>query len=188
MFQRKWLGRYENRPPMEDGDVIIQSWDTASKDGPANDWSVCTTWLIKSNRYYLLDVCRDKIDYPTLKARAIAQAARYDPRVVLIEDTGVGTGLIKELQQAGVNVVAVKVSTSKEARAAVKSAMFEGGRVLLPARATWLSEYENELLSFPGSRHDDQVDSTVQALDYVVEEPGDVMLFRWGVNGIRRIK
>jgi phage terminase large subunit-like protein len=48
-----------------------------------------------------------------------------------------------------------------------QTAAFENGRVMLPSRAPWLSEYINELTSFPGARHDDQVDSTTQALDHL---------------------
>ena len=33
--------------------------------------------------------------------------------------------------------------------------------------APWLPDYVNELTSFPGSRYDDQVDSTAQTLQYV---------------------
>jgi predicted phage terminase large subunit-like protein len=39
--------------------------------------------------------------------------------------------------------------------------------VLLPKNAPWLTEYLTELAAFPGSKHDDQVDSTTQALDYI---------------------
>jgi phage terminase large subunit-like protein len=46
---------------------------------------------------------------------------------------------------------------------------FENGRVVLPERAPWLDDYINELIGFPGSKHDDQVDSTTQALDYLRE-------------------
>lgn len=42
---------------------------------------------------------------------------------------------------------------------------FKNGLVLLLKEAHWLSEYERELTTFPGSKHDDQVDSTTQALD-----------------------
>jgi predicted phage terminase large subunit-like protein len=143
---------------------------------------------ITNNQYFLLNVLREKLDYPQLKAAALQQAARYQPRVVLIEDTGVGTGLIADLRQEGVDVVEVKVTNSKEARASVKSSMFEGGRVFFPTRASWLSELENELLSFPGSLHDDQVDSIVHALDYLLPEPGGIMLFNMGPNGFRRLK
>jgi predicted phage terminase large subunit-like protein len=40
------------------------------------------------------------------------------------------------------------------------------GQVFLPERAPWLPELDEELFSFPGSRHDDQVDSISQALNH----------------------
>ena len=52
---------------------------------------------------------------------------------------------------------------------------FENGRVFLPRNAHWLDDYLVELLGFPGTRHDDQVDSTSQALDYL-REPDAVEL------------
>ena len=50
-----------------------------------------------------------------------------------------------------------------------QTAIFENGRVLLPRHAPWLTNYIAELTSFPGARHDDQVDSTTQALDHLRE-------------------
>ena len=44
------------------------------------------------------------------------------------------------------------------------SAKFEAGLVYFPKHAPWLADLEAELFSFPGSRHDDQVDSISQAL------------------------
>jgi hypothetical protein len=41
------------------------------------------------------------------------------------------------------------------------------GQVLLPADAPWLATYLQELLGFPTARHDDQVDSTSQALAWL---------------------
>jgi predicted phage terminase large subunit-like protein len=57
--------------------------------------------------------------------------------------------------------------TDKIMRLHAQTTMFEGALVLLPKQAPWLGDYLTELLSFPGSRHDDQVDSTTQALDYL---------------------
>jgi predicted phage terminase large subunit-like protein len=53
---------------------------------------------------------------------------------------------------------------------------FENGRALLPRNAPWLDEYILELIGFPGTKHDDQVDSTTQALDYL-REPDLLALF-----------
>ena len=44
MIKRTWVRRYTEPPRREDVLQIIQSWDTAMKGGPSNDWSVCTTW------------------------------------------------------------------------------------------------------------------------------------------------
>ena len=45
--------------------------------------------------------------------------------------------------------------------------MIENGFVLLPEAAHWLADYLHELVTFPKGSHDDQVDSTAQALDWV---------------------
>jgi hypothetical protein len=39
--------------------------------------------------------------------------------------------------------------------------------VLLPRDAPWLATYIDELTGFPNARHDDQVDSTSQALEWL---------------------
>jgi hypothetical protein len=49
--------------------------------------------------------------------------------------------------------------------------MFEAGRVFLPADAPWLSDYIDELCAFPHGVHDDQVDATTQALNYLRQGP-----------------
>jgi hypothetical protein len=43
MIKRSWVRRYSEHPPETTGRFVVQSWDTASKGGPDNDWSVCTT-------------------------------------------------------------------------------------------------------------------------------------------------
>ena len=60
-------------------------------------------------------------------------------------------------------VEAGKPTADKIARMSAESAKFEAGLVYFPERAPWLADLEAELFSFPGSRHDDQVDSISQA-------------------------
>ena len=174
MFKKKWINYYDKLPEQTNSGTIIQSWDTASKTGPENDWSVCTTWLHQDGLYFLLDIAREKLDYPALRKRAVAEALAYTPWVVLVEDTGVGTGLIAELVAHSINVVGVTPSASKAVRASRQSATFESQRVLFPRSAPWLSELEAELLAFPNGKHDDQVDSITQALAYNVPTDGGV--------------
>jgi hypothetical protein len=42
----------------------------------------------------------------------------------------------------------------------------ENGFVYLPSEAHWLAAYLHELTSFPNGKHDDQADSSSQALDW----------------------
>ena len=60
MIRREWLRYYEKPPERTYVAIVIQSWDTASKDGAQNDWSVCTTWMLVDKCYYLLDLTRGR--------------------------------------------------------------------------------------------------------------------------------
>ena len=46
-------------------------------------------------------------------------------------------------------------------------ATIENGGVWVPESAPWLAEYVHELTTFPGSKHDDMVDSTSQLLEWL---------------------
>jgi predicted phage terminase large subunit-like protein len=167
MIKRHWIQRYDELPPAQDRLTVVQSWDTASKGGPENDFSVCTTWLVTRGlrRWYLVDVWRKRVDYPGLRAAVITLAAQHKARRVLVEDIGAGTPLVQELRRGRVpGIVAIKVEHDKISRMAAVSAMFESGQVFLPQRASWLSDFERELFAFPGVKHDDQCDSVSQAL------------------------
>src|SRR5262245_66452914 len=78
MIKKHWIRRYTELPSPVGSPFILQSWDTAAKGGPDNDWSVCTTWLKIEQRWYLLDVYRARVDYPTLKAKDEAHALQSD--------------------------------------------------------------------------------------------------------------
>jgi predicted phage terminase large subunit-like protein len=53
-----------------------------------------------------------------------------------------------------------------------QTAMIENGFVRLPEKAPWLAEYLDEMTFFPNGRHDDQVDSTAQMLDWIKHGDG----------------
>ena len=165
MVKRDWIKRYQELPPKSERVLTFQSWDTASKGGPGNDWSVCTTWIrTKQNRWYLIDVWRQRVDYPSLKAIVIALAKKFQAQRVLVKDTGAGIGLLQELGSKILGIVAVKPEGDKVARMAVASSKIEAGQVFLPERAPWLADLEAELFAFPAARYDDQCDLISQAL------------------------
>jgi predicted phage terminase large subunit-like protein len=163
MIKRAWVRRYDQLPT---SGLIIQSWDVASKQGEESDYSVCTTWRVHENKYYLIDVLRGRFDFPTLRMKVFEQAKLHKAAQILIEDVGVGTALIQELKTAHFSVIAVKPEYDKKIRMAIHSGKFENGQVFFPKEAPWLADLEAELFAFPNGRHDDQVDSISQALGH----------------------
>lgn len=170
LVKTAWLQYYEPDQRPERFIQTVQSWDTANKATELSDFSVCTTWGVDGNLYYLLDVFRQRLNYPDLKRKVQELADRHRPNKILIEDKASGTQLIQDLKRDGIYAVTAyqpPAGTDKIMRLHAQTALFENGRVRLPSRAPWLLEYVNELTSFPGSRYDDQVDSTTQALDHL---------------------
>ena len=105
---------------------------------------------------------------PRSRLRAISLAKLHTPKAILVEDAGLGSGLVKELQQLGLPAVAIKPVFDKRTRMSIQSGKFESGQVFLPTVASWLDELEAELFAFPGGRYDDQIDSISQALAYEI--------------------
>jgi predicted phage terminase large subunit-like protein len=166
IVKREWLKFYGPEEKPERFDHIIQSWDTANKDTELSNYSVCTTWGVKGKNLFLLNVYRHKLEFPELK-RAVRELARlHGANIVLIEDKASGSSLIQELRRDQFSSVqaAPAIDGDKVMRLRAQTAKIEGGFVAFPKEAHWLDTYVSELISFPNSKYDDQVDSTVFAL------------------------
>ena len=172
MIKRDSLQRYDQLPIRTKSHYVIQSWDTAIKVDATNDCSVCATLLVDDQRnYYLLEVVRDRLLYPELKAQAISQAKKHRPNTILIEEAGLGRTLIKDLKAAGLPAVGVIPEGDKLTRVSIQLEKFTNRQVFLPREAPWLVPFENELFAFPNGRYDDQVDALIQALAYERRAP-----------------
>lgn len=168
LFKREWFKRYASPPDRSTFQRIVQSWDTAAKTGQANDYSVCTTWGVAKQNYFLLDVKRKRLEFPDLLRAVINEAKKHSAHSILIEDAASGTALLQALrQETRLNVIRFTSKLDKQTRAKQQTAAIEAGRVIFPKEAPWLAEFEHELLAFPNGRHDDQVDSLVQFLSWV---------------------
>ena len=167
MIKRHWFRTYAKPPTKQNGDRIVQSWDTASKADKTSDFSVCTTWLVRTNDYYLLDVTRVRLEYPELRRKILSQARAFGTREVLIEDASSGSSLIPDLKREGsIRPIAIKPVGDKIVRLEGQSALIEAGHVLLPESAPWKGDFVEEVVAFPGGRFDDQVDSLSQFLGW----------------------
>ncbi len=174
MINPEWIRRYDAKP----SGTIFQSWDTAIKTGENNDFSVCAIWNETVEGYNLLDIFRARLEYPLLKKEMIGLAEKWKPAAILIEDQANGQSLIQELRKKkNLPVIAIKSSLSKIERAAKISCLIEAGKVFLPRQAIWLAEYEREIFGFPGTKYDDQMDSTSQFLEWITgRTPGQARI------------
>lgn len=156
---------------------IVQSWDTAIKVDERHDWSVCITALVRQRQIYLLDVWRQKVDFTGLWKAVPTQAREWRPTTLLIEDAGNGSALIQRLRNEPPNGVpspiAIKPKVDKRSRLDAASSMIEAGDLHLPTDAPWLASFKSELLGFPLTRNDDQVDALSQLLSWVDRDNRD---------------
>ena len=163
---------------------IVQSWDTANKATELSDFSVCTTWGVRGKDLFLLGVFRRRLEYPALKRAVREQQTLFDANVVLIEDKASGTQLIQELIHDGCHgVTRYQPTIEKIMRLHAQTAMIENGFVHIPETAPWLEEYLHEITVFPKGKHDDQVDSTAQFLDWF-----KMPMSSWGIYELARRK
>ncbi|MDE5060642.1 phage terminase large subunit [Wolbachia endosymbiont of Drosophila nikananu] len=131
-------------------------------------FSVCTTWAKADNKFYLLDVYRAKLEYPKLKEQVLSLAARWTPHAILIEAKTSGQQLVQELKaNSDLPIIEIVPHDDKLTRFYWIVPIIGSGKVFLPHQAVWFSDFEYEILMFPEIRHDDQVDSTVQYLQWV---------------------
>jgi len=183
MVKAAWFKSYAANERPAEFDRIVQSWDTANKASELSDFSVCTSWGIQGKDLYLLHVLRRRMEYPELKRIVRDQRDAFAAEVVLIEDKASGTQLIQELVAEGLHAVTrYQPQADKIMRMHAQTAMIENGFVHLPKEAAWLAEYLHELTAFPKGKHDDQVDSTAQMLDWFKragQEPQDWMWLQY---------
>lgn len=174
LIDLNWFQRYEVPPGPEDRGRIVQSWDMAVKDGEQNDFCVGITAHVCGKEIHVLDVFREKLDYPGQRKALIKRAKQFGARVILIEKSATGSPLVADLRNMNTpgvpTPIAVTPRGSKVERLSVQTHQIEAGDVRLPHKAEWLDAFLNEIRAFPLGRHDDQVDALSQLLAWVERE------------------
>ncbi len=188
IIKREWWKYYQTPPDRKSIRRHIWAWDTAVKSGEENDFTVGIYLAETDTGYYLLDLKRDKMEYPELK-RAVRQYYENSrASAVIIEDKSSGQQLIQEFQRdTKVPVIAAgeegKPMADKVTRAMLVTPLIESGVVYLPEQASWLAEFMDECLKFPKAAHDDQIDALVHGLTYLKDsKPSSVDNFLLGVE------
>ena len=160
ILKREYWKYFKMAPEFE---RIVQSWDTAFKTKKENDYSVCITFGITQNGFYVLDRWKQKVEFPELKKVVVQKAQEFGPQEILIEDKASGQSLIQELRRdSRLPLIAIKVDTDKIARAYASTGILESGRCHLKEDAEWVLDFVDSCSSFPNAAHDDDVDAFTQ--------------------------
>jgi predicted phage terminase large subunit-like protein len=167
LIKADWFKHYDIAPISGDSDLVVISIDTAMKGAPSADFSVATVWLAQGEKSYLIDLWRERVDYPELRRAVCQLRERYPTAAFLIEDKGSGTSLLQDLRSENKTPIPINPEGDKITRLSAVSVQFESGAVWFPKAAPWLSSLKAELLGFPNVKHDDQVDSVSQALGWI---------------------
>jgi predicted phage terminase large subunit-like protein len=199
-----WFQTYETAPQ---SGLVVQSWDTATKTGLSNDYSVAITAIYYERRFYIVEVHRERMDFAALRQRVEELCNKYRVQRLLIEDAASGQQLLQMLRKPPRGVplpIPCRPDTDKHVRFHAQASRIQAGEVVLPATAPWLPNFIKEVAAFPNGRFDDQADALAQLLrhgaPYVEEfctagpilvspddpplDYGDYMEDPWGIAGI----
>jgi predicted phage terminase large subunit-like protein len=166
IVKRSDLAYYDQLPRFDGRAQFFLTCDPASKPGQKNDYTAIVAAAIIDNYLYVLECARGHWTMMEMRRRIESLAARYGANLVIVEDTAIGPGLIQDLRaNTRLAVLAKTPKGDKESRLWRQLALFEGRRVLFPKDRPWSGDFEREILGFPSTAHDDQVDALVMALE-----------------------
>ncbi|MDR0339622.1 MAG: phage terminase large subunit [Desulfovibrio sp.] len=195
VFRKEWLRYWLPKDLPQRFDKLLISWDMTFKDSEDSDYVVGQVWGRDGARHFLLDQVRGRMGF-TATLQAFCKLADKWPQALekLVEDKANGPAVIDSLKNRVSGVIPIEPEGGKTARAHAVTPLFEAGNVYIPhpQACAWASDYESELLQFPASAHDDQVDATTQALRrFVVRapmriNPGILRNVNWGLGALRR--
>ena len=188
---RAWTALYQCSPRAEEGNLVLRSWwryydpagitafhvqivsvDAAFKGADTSDFVAITVWGKRGSDYYLCDCVNRRMGFgETLRAIRTVCARWPQAAPVLIEDKANGPAILEVLRRE-LFCLPVDPRGGKIARVNAVSPAIETGHVFLPRGAPWLEEYLDQWTAFPNAAHDDMVDSSTQALSWLLNAPG----------------
>ncbi len=196
IIKREWWQTWDRDKPPK-CEFVLQAWDTAFEKTQRADYSACTTWGVfyhpddsgqDQANIILLNAFRDRMEFPELKRTVLKEYRDWEPDGLIVEKKASGAPLIYELRSMGVPVQEFTPSrgNDKISRLNAVSDLFASGRVWAPD-TRWAEEVIDEVASFPGSEHDDYVDTVSMALmrfrkgGYIaaeLDEPDEIQYFK----------
>lgn len=166
MVQREWIKFYDIGPAFYDEKAIFA--DLTYKEGTENDFAVVECWGRKGPDIFLIDQIRGRMGF-TDQMNAIRLMSQRHPDAFAkeIEEYANGAAVIEMLKTEITGIIPVKPQTSKMARLAAVTPVYQAGNVHYPnpKMCPWVEANIHEMLMFPNARNDDTVDVATMAVN-----------------------
>lgn len=139
----------------------FQTCDTASSEEETAAYTVVTTVAVTpDNNILVFDVVRDRIEFNKQFNFLREHRRRFSwIEKQCVEKASTGIALISLGKAEGLPFSVLEAIGTKETRAGAIATFYENGQVYHLDRATWLDDFETELISFPRGEFKDQVDT-----------------------------
>lgn len=160
--------RWEKKDPPP-CDYIILSLDAAVEATKRSDYNVFLTLGVFTDeniidtdtlepvpQVIVLDMIRERMEFPQLKRKARECLDDYTPDVFLIEKKANGAPLLHEMRQSGLGVQPFDPGTQDKAvRFSTVVDIIASGLVWVPIDFSWAQVFLDEVCGFPNEPHDD---------------------------------
>jgi predicted phage terminase large subunit-like protein len=182
LFHPDWWNYYTVTEDLPDFERVMLSIDCTFTDAKTSDYVVGAVIAQAGNRYYVLDLAREKADVIGTLAMISRMVKRHNPSGTLIELAASGYAVYQMLRQKVPGIIGYNPhGKSKVGRASGIIPTVEAGNVYLPASAPWLDAFLNEFSLFPASKNDDIVDAVSMAINYCSQRtPAQLTTVEWG--------
>jgi predicted phage terminase large subunit-like protein len=181
LFNPSWWQYYNYDTPLPEFQRIMLSVDCTFTDAKNSDYVVGMVVGQAGNRFYVLDLVREKLDVVGTMSMISRMYGRHALSGTIIELAASGYAVYQMMSQRVPGLIGFKPEKSKEARASGCVPIVEAGNVFLPASATWLEAFINEFSLFPASKNDDMVDGLTMAINYMCQRTAPQMTeVTWG--------
>lgn len=140
--------------------TIMATCDLALSTRETADYTVILIFAkALDNKIFILDIVRERFEAINHLPLLQSIFQKYHPKIIGIENVQYQKSLIQQAIKTGLPIKSLRPDKDKVSRALAIAALLENGMVFFRKDADYLTEFEKELLNFPKSRFDDQVDA-----------------------------
>lgn len=155
--------------------------DLAITEKSRSDFTVFAVGgMDEDGQLHIVNIVRDRLDAYGIVDMLFRLAKKYSPEMVTIEasmiEKAIGPFINETMRKKGefFPLTTMVPTKDKEQRATSMQARMRAGGVKFDKQADWYIDLEQEMLQFPKSRHDDQVDALAWlglTIDQMIEAP-----------------